>query len=52
MWEMLIHLLEPILGVFGVAWSEDERPGARVFTLGCLGVVLVGVGIVVWLYVR
>ena len=52
MWEFLFHLLEPILAVFGGLWSEDERPGARVFTLGCLGVVLIGVGVVVWMYVR
>ena len=52
MWELLFAFLEPILAVFGVAWTEDERPGARVFTLGCLGVVLIGVGVVVWMYAR
>jgi hypothetical protein len=51
-WELLFWLLEPILAVFGGLWTEDERPGARVVTIGCLGVFLIGVGIVAWLYAR
>ena len=50
MWEFLVHLLEPILAVFGGLWTQDDRRGARLFTFGCLGVVLVGVGIVVCVY--
>ena len=52
MWELLFHLLEPILAVFGVAWTEDRRTGARWFTVGCLGIALIGVGIVVWIYAQ
>jgi len=40
------------LSLFGIAWSEDERPGARWFSVGCLVLVLGLVAVVVWLVAR
>ena len=31
-------------------WSEDERPEARWFAVGCLAIVLAAIGIVAWVY--
>lgn len=52
MWEILFHLLEPILRVFGIVWSEDERPEARWFSVGCLVLVLGLIGLAVWISTR
>ena len=50
MWAFLGELLGPVVGLFGVAWTEDERPEARWFAVGCLVVALVIVGIIVAVY--
>lgn len=47
MWEILFHLIEPIVRLFGIAWCEDERPGARWFSVGCLVIALGLIGLVV-----
>jgi hypothetical protein len=41
---------ETILRLFGLVWMEDERPAARWFAVGCLAIVLAGIGIVAWIY--
>jgi hypothetical protein len=50
MWAFLGELLGPVVGLFGVAWTEDERPEARWFAVGCLVIALAVVGIIVWVY--
>jgi hypothetical protein len=47
MWEFL---LDPIFRVFGIVWSEDERPEARWFAVGCLAIVLAAIGVVALIY--
>ena len=47
MWDLL---LEPVLWLFGLIWNGDERREARWFAVGCLTLVLVGIGILVWVY--
>ena len=37
-------------GLFGIAWTEDERPEARWFAVGCLVIALAVVGIIVCVY--
>ena len=47
MWELII---EPVVRVFGLVWAGDERTGARWFAVGCLVLVLAGIGILAWVY--
>jgi hypothetical protein len=47
MWDMLV---EPVVRVFGLVWHADERKGARWFAVGCLAIVLAGIGILAWIY--
>jgi hypothetical protein len=47
---LVFHLAEPVLRIFGIAWTEDDRPAARWFALGCLGVAAIGIGVVVWIW--
>jgi hypothetical protein len=48
MWE----ILATIFRVFVLVWLEDDRSGARWFSLGCLAIVLAVIGIIALIYSR
>ncbi len=50
MWQLLDVVCEPVFRIFGLVWTEDDRPAARWFSVGCLAIVLLGIGIVFLAY--
>ncbi|HZT81252.1 MAG TPA: hypothetical protein VFA26_13565 [Gemmataceae bacterium] len=40
MLDFLFYLIEPVLWLFAWAFAFDDRPSVRLFTLGCLVVIL------------
>jgi hypothetical protein len=50
MWDVFGHVLGPILRIFGLVWMEDDRPGARWFSVGCLAILLAVIGIAMLIY--
>ena len=47
MWELLV---EPVVRVFGLVWHADEGKAQRWFAVGCLAIVLAGIGLLAWIY--
>ena len=46
MWNIIEWIVEPLFELFGGVYKADERKEARRFTVGCLVVVLVLIGLV------
>lgn len=45
-------IFEPLVEFFVLLWVGDDRREARWFTVGCLVVVLVVIGIIALVYMR
>jgi hypothetical protein len=49
MWDMLI---EPVVRIFALIWRADEGTGPRWFAVGCLVLILAGIGLLALIYGR
>ena len=43
-------LFEPIVEMFCLVWLADDRREARWFSIGCLVLVLIAIGLIAWYY--